>query len=329
MTVPAFSFLVENPRTGKKVLFDLGVRKDWENFPPKVVARLKAAGAKISVEKNVAEILGDLKNEIDEIIWSHSHFGIDSSICDEVPIFHRNSQASSSTDHTGDPSTFPTSTALVVGPGLPGAQFPGYPTSSTSPILATDHAGRPVREISFRNDAITIGGYPSVDYWGDGSFYLLATPGHAVGHMSALVRTTPTTFAFLGGDICHHGGQFRPTSAVPLPGPPYHPPCPGAVVMAAARAAHPRAPCDTEPFYRIADTPGKTVAADAALAQAQVVRLEAFDADEDVLVLIAHDTALLGVVALWPQTANAWKAAGWKESVRWGFLNDLAKGGEK
>ena len=35
--VPSFSFLIEHPPTGRKFLFDLGVRKDPENFPPRLV----------------------------------------------------------------------------------------------------------------------------------------------------------------------------------------------------------------------------------------------------------------------------------------------------
>ena len=35
--VPSFSFLIEHPPIGRKFLFDLGVRKDPENFPPRLV----------------------------------------------------------------------------------------------------------------------------------------------------------------------------------------------------------------------------------------------------------------------------------------------------
>ena len=68
----AFSFLVENPRIGNKVLFDLGVRKDWENLPAPVVQRLLNQGFKINVRKGVSEILqdGGIKlTEINTIIW--------------------------------------------------------------------------------------------------------------------------------------------------------------------------------------------------------------------------------------------------------------------
>jgi hypothetical protein len=40
LDVPAYSFLVEHA-SGRKVLFDLGVRQDWQNLSPVIVARLK------------------------------------------------------------------------------------------------------------------------------------------------------------------------------------------------------------------------------------------------------------------------------------------------
>ncbi len=68
---PAFSFLIENPG-GRKVLFDLGVRKDWKNLAPRIADRIRGGGWQITVEKDVAEILreGGVKlGDIEAIIW--------------------------------------------------------------------------------------------------------------------------------------------------------------------------------------------------------------------------------------------------------------------
>ena len=68
---PAFSFLVAHP-SGRKILFDLGVRKDWWNFAPALTERLQKGGWKVEVEKGVQEILeenGVEPGEIDAIIW--------------------------------------------------------------------------------------------------------------------------------------------------------------------------------------------------------------------------------------------------------------------
>lgn len=43
-------------------------------------------------------------------------------------------------DHIGDPSTFPNTTDLVVGPGFKDAMLPGAPTNPGSPILESDYS---------------------------------------------------------------------------------------------------------------------------------------------------------------------------------------------
>ena len=69
---PSYVFLIENSQ-GKKVLFDLGVRKDKESFPP--VIRSGLAGLQIDVEKDIATILKEdgriLPGDIDTIIWRY------------------------------------------------------------------------------------------------------------------------------------------------------------------------------------------------------------------------------------------------------------------
>lgn len=42
-------------------------------------------------------------------------------------------------DHIGDPSSFPPTTALVVGQGFPDAMLPGYPANPQSPIRESDY----------------------------------------------------------------------------------------------------------------------------------------------------------------------------------------------
>ena len=197
---PAFSFLVEH-ESRKPILFDLAVRKDFDVLPsyPKWV-ELKWT---INVDKDVATILKENGVDVDggaieSIIWSHHHW-----------------------DHVGDASTFPRSTGLVVGPGFVNQYLPGYPKNKDSTLMESDFEGRDVREVNFEKEGngLKIGRFNALDYFGDGSFYLLDTPGHSVGHMCGLARTTsnPDSFIFMGGDASHHGGEFRPTEYSPLP----------------------------------------------------------------------------------------------------------------
>ncbi|KAJ8132635.1 hypothetical protein O1611_g985 [Lasiodiplodia mahajangana] len=300
---PSFAFLVQNP-SGKKVLFDLGLRKDTMAFPPLIREGMAAFAMK--AEKDVAQILQEdskvALNEIDSIIWSHWH-----------------------NDHSGDPSTFPSKVELVVGPGFKNAFLPGYPANPYGLILESDYAGRQLREIEF-TDEFQVGGFRAVDFFGDGSFYLLDSPGHAVGHMCALARTTPSTFIFMGADSCHHCGSLRPNKHLPLPDevspspfsvPPYlqGSTCPGALL----EAIHPQH-SSTEPYYSHLE---QAYGRDVAEAKDTIDKMIIFDANEDVFVVIAHDKSLLDVIDFFPQSANEWKEKGWKEAGRWRFLEDF------
>jgi glyoxylase-like metal-dependent hydrolase (beta-lactamase superfamily II) len=119
-------------------------------------------------------------------------------------------------DHCGDISSLNPSTDLVVGPGFKERFYPGYPAKEDSALHEADFKGRNVVELSF-SDSFKIGGYQAHDYFDDGSLYILNVPGHTTGHISAIVRTTPDTFAFLGGDVCHFTGVIRPSSYIPMP----------------------------------------------------------------------------------------------------------------
>ena len=71
MECNAYSFLVEHP-SGRKLLFDLGVRKDWHNMAGPVIQRIKDNGFSVAVEKNVIDILeeqGMKGGEVEAVIW--------------------------------------------------------------------------------------------------------------------------------------------------------------------------------------------------------------------------------------------------------------------
>lgn len=57
MNMTDVAFLVENSRLGKKAMFDLGVRKDFWNLPPKITERLGNIALGLRVDRDVPEIL--------------------------------------------------------------------------------------------------------------------------------------------------------------------------------------------------------------------------------------------------------------------------------
>ncbi|KEF55603.1 uncharacterized protein A1O9_08353 [Exophiala aquamarina CBS 119918] len=312
MNVPCYVFLLRN-NEDRKVLFDLGLRNDWKKLSPSVQGEIEREHIKITMDQDVIESLdqhGIAPGDVEAIVLSHHHF-----------------------DHIGDPSLFPDQTNIVVGPGFSKAYMPGYPLGKDSSILESDYSGKRVIEINFKGSEgiVQIGPWRGFDYFGDGSFYVLDAPGHTIGHVCGLVRTTrnPDTFLLLGGDACHNNGEFRPSKQQPLPDTITPDPfarrgvrsCPGAAFERyLANIGKSRA----EPFFEIPK--GLQYAEfchDVVDAAATIERLQALDGYDNVFVILAHDDSIRHIVEFFPKTLNTWKARGWGQLGRWAFLKDF------
>ncbi|KAL4966602.1 MBL fold metallo-hydrolase [Aspergillus stella-maris] len=304
---PSFSFLLEHS-SGRKLVFDLGIRKDWDGYAPKIAEYIPTTGYRIEIKKDVMDVLveGGVKlDEVEGVIWSHWHW-----------------------DHIGDPSTFPPSTDLIVGPGFKDAMLPGYPANPESPIRESDYSNRTLREISFfpGPQSLQIGQFRAYDYFGDGSFYLLDSPGHAIGHLCGLARTTGNsdTFVLLGGDIAHYTGIFRPSTLLPLPTEIIPHPfchtgledsfCPGA---AWEELQFSRGRAKEQSLFN------PTFGDNIPLAIETIRQLQELDCDEDIFVIIAHDFAVRDGVPHFPENLNDWKERGLGRKLKWAFLRDL------
>jgi hypothetical protein len=131
----------------------------------------------------------------------------------------------------------------------------------------------------------------------------------------------------MGGDACHHCGEFRPTEYLPIPtelspsplsSPPFTPGsfCPGSLLT----AVHPLKSA-TQPFYKPREDPSILQKYQETLTT--IGKMTEFDANPNVLTIIAHDTSLLDVMDFFPAAANAWKEKGWKQAGMWRFLADF------
>jgi hypothetical protein len=140
----------------------------------------------------------------------------------------------------------------------------------------------------------------------------------------------------MGGDTCRHMGELRPSLHLPLPptitpsplSPPktaYTTSCPSSLFL----SLHPSS-STTEPFYTLAlNENGKSlVCVDVNDAEHTMEGARDVDAGEEVLVVMAHDASLRGVVECWPETANGWMEKGWGVEGRWRFLGDFVGGKE-
>jgi glyoxylase-like metal-dependent hydrolase (beta-lactamase superfamily II) len=140
------------------------------------------------------------------------------------------------------------------------------------------------RELSFETDKwVPIGPFErAYDFFSDGSFYLLDAPGHMPGHLGGLAHTSKDEWVFMGGDCCHHRALLvgaRPVSVTVGPG--------------GAAGFH------TDPQTAILT-----------IEKANILRRGG-----DVLIALAHDAILEGVMPLYPEKLNGWKGSQWKQHL--------------
>lgn len=62
---------------------------------------------------------------------------------------------------------------------------------------------------------------------------------------------------------------------------------------------------------------------DIPLAAETVGRLQELDCDENIFVIIAHDSTVRDGVPHFPEDLNDWKASGWGKKLKWAFFRDL------
>ncbi|KAJ7588103.1 beta-lactamase-like protein [Mycena floridula] len=302
LDINMYAFLIEHSKTGKRAMFDLGLRKDFNNSAP--FWKTQSFDG-IIIEQDIVTQLhnGNISLEsIESVFWSHSHL-----------------------DHVGDMSLWPNSTKLVIGPDTDTRTFPTFPNAS---LLETDLAGRDVVKVNFSNSTLAIGGFPAVDFFGDGSFYLLDVPGHCPGHMAGLARVTPTSFILLAGDAFHNVGQIRPSEHLHD-----HYPIPQEILDESRLNINRKyffAPDDntdlsTErtPFFTVANVGAYS---DPPTARISQLVTTTFDSNPDVLVITAHDPAMEGILQLFPKSIRQWKQSGVKDEGIWLFAKNTTRG---
>ncbi|KAJ7758328.1 beta-lactamase-like protein [Mycena metata] len=298
----AFSFLVEHKQ--RRFMFDLGMRNDT-NFVPLIEAAFAAGLFQFEAPKDITGLLEDggiPLSSIEAVIWSHAHF-----------------------DHIGDMSKWPNTTGLIIGAETNTSTFPEFPAST---LRASDFAGHNITKIDFSTAKLTFGGMKVIDFFGDGSFYLLNAPGHLGGHMAGLARVTPTSFLILAGDSFHHAGVARPTAAFQK-----NFPCPAHLLEEAKSAVSTSffwssgsaegkfdLPSRTHPFFTISDLPSSGYI-DPPTADVSLEKLTAFDADADFFLIVSHDLSLNNSLPYFPAYLNGWQGEGLKEKTVWNFVD--------
>ncbi|KAF7330833.1 N-acyl homoserine lactonase AttM [Mycena venus] len=180
---PSIAFVLRHSVSGKQLVFDLGIPRNTESLPPAVKGVI-AKYIPVQVPQDAAESLkkGGLDPaDVETVILSHLHF-----------------------DHIGDHSPF-TKATFVIGGEVKDELFAGFPHTPTSDILATSVPLDRTRFLSASEFTTSIGPFPkAIDYFGDGSLYLVDAAGHMSGHINAFARTSSDgSWIYLGSDTAH------------------------------------------------------------------------------------------------------------------------------
>ena len=221
-TVPSLSFLIQHPSprtvTEKdprptRLLFDLGLRKPLSTYQPPIRKHIETRHP-ISSDHDVVQSLanGGLKpDDVDWVILSHVHW-----------------------DHIGTPSQF-TKSNFVVGAGslellrgcadqplgghshfesdlLPDGRVVELPRPATLDSAIPTNGAQNGIERKGTGSIANLQSVPwqpvahfprAIDFFRDGSLYLIDAPGHLQGHTNILARTGPQKWVYLAGDACH------------------------------------------------------------------------------------------------------------------------------
>ncbi|OAP54387.1 hypothetical protein AYL99_11488 [Fonsecaea erecta] len=199
-------------------------------------------------------------SSIDAVVFSHVHF-----------------------DHIGDPTKFPQA-EMIVGPGATAANGEGWPVNPKSPFSSFVVQHPKLRELSFDKETwAPLGPFDrAYDFFGDGSFYLIDTPGHMPGHLGGLALTGPDEWVFMGGDCCHHRS-----------------------ILVGSR-----------PMSVTSGPMGRCFHSDPKVAGETLEKIRQVEKSDSVFVALAHDSFLVGTMPQYPQSLNGWSQSGWSKDLQ-------------
>jgi len=136
----------------------------------------------------------------------------------------------------------------------------------------------------------------------------------------------------MGGDVCHHGSEIRPSPHRPLPSDVdqgrYQVPasltfCPGSLLFSALQTSRGKHPTE-QPMVDPGNMDEDRVASMGSMREVQIP-----DSMDNVFFVFAHDYTLFDVIDVFPAPANDWKTKGWADKSHWRFLKDFAPAAAK
>ncbi|KAK7050823.1 hypothetical protein VNI00_004934 [Paramarasmius palmivorus] len=188
LDAPSLSFLVQHSTNDKKMLVDLGLRQDYENYTP-----------------------------IDALTCKNWNVRVPQDVVDSL--------------HKGGSEPSQIDTTFLVGADAQTLFQPGYPADPNSAFASDLFPGdRTIFLDAQSKEWRKVGPFErTLDFYGDGSLFIVDAPGHLPGHINVLVRTSPDGgWVLLAGDSAHHWNVITGESHVAhdVPGSPFPGGCP-------------------------------------------------------------------------------------------------------
>ncbi|KAK4544546.1 hypothetical protein LTR36_004118 [Oleoguttula mirabilis] len=204
-TVPSLAFLITHPGLRStpsaptkpfRIMFDLGLRRAKERYPVVLQKHIDGRAPYDLAPGIAAQLVAgglDPTTDVDLVLLSHVHY-----------------------DHHGDPEDFPNAEFLVghgalqvLKHGLGGVASHQHFVPDTLPAertreLPDPHEGGGGGEGGGGKAWHPLGPFPHAhDLLGDGSLYVIDTPGHLPGHLNLLCRLARRRWILLCGDAFH------------------------------------------------------------------------------------------------------------------------------
>ncbi|KAF2730216.1 Metallo-hydrolase/oxidoreductase [Polyplosphaeria fusca] len=171
---------------GRHILWDLGLEEDRSCYTPWVNKFMLDEANHVGPRKSIVHQLAERgvgADQIDTVLFSHAHWDHSRPIRDEFP-----------------------NAIAYFGPGTKDKCTPGHMADASvqwdGRFFDPEHATERWAELT--GPWVPFGPFEkAMDYFGDGSFWVLQGPGHMAGNMCAAARMAGGEWILLGSDCCH------------------------------------------------------------------------------------------------------------------------------